>query len=78
MTTIVLLGTVLAGCGARGIARVQQAHGHEFACDPRYVRVERREGDRWVSRGCAFEADWTCPGGECELLDARTHGVGAP
>jgi len=71
---------VTAACGARGISVVQAAHAHEFSCDRRYVRVERVPDvpDRWVSRGCSFEADWTCLDGECELLDARAHAVGAP
>ncbi len=74
-----LLGALaLATCGARRIAMVQEHHGHEFHCDRRYVRVEHREGPRFVSRGCGFEADWECRDGECELLDARAHGMGAP
>lgn len=68
----------LAGCGARNVALVQHHHGREFRCDRRYVRVERVEGERWVSRGCGFEADWTCRDRRCELRDARAHGVGAP
>ncbi len=85
---LVILGALCVplvgvGCAGQAIARVQAAHGHEFSCDRRYVRVERVEagpadGERWVSRGCAFEADWDCAGGECRLLDSRAHGMGAP
>jgi hypothetical protein len=72
-----LAGLALAACGG-GIATVQRHHGREFRCDPRYVRAERLEGDRWVSRGCGFEADWRCRAGACELLDLRSHGMAGP
>jgi len=75
-----LLGALLLGCGARGIAIVQTHHGAEFRCDRRYVRVERveQQRDRWISRGCGFEADWECLSGECRLIDARSYGMSAP
>ena len=75
---IALLGLALSGCARRGIAIVQRHHAHEFVCDARFVRVERGEADRYVSRGCGFEADWDCARGSCALRDARSHGVGAP
>jgi len=77
---IVAFVAVTSACGARGISVVQSQHAHEFSCDRRYVRVERvaEVPDRWVSRGCSFEAQWDCRDGECELVDARAHGVGAP
>jgi hypothetical protein len=40
--------------------------------------VEHTEGERWISRGCGFEADWDCRDRRCELRDARAHGMGAP
>lgn len=78
--------TLATGCAGRAIAVVQTTHGHEFSCDRRYVRAEREpeheeEGtnaQRWVSRGCGFEAEWTCERGECALQDSRAHGMGAP
>ena len=75
-----ICGAVVIGCAARGIATVQTHHGHEFRCDRRYVLVERvvEQPNRWISRGCGFEADWLCERGECRLLDARSHGMGAP
>lgn len=77
---IVALAAFASACGARGISAVQAEHAHEFSCDRRYVRVERVADapDRWVSRGCSFEAQWDCQRGECRLVDARAHGVGAP
>ena len=68
----------LATCGTRNIAMVQQHHGREFHCDRRYVRVEHTGGERWISRGCGFEADWDCRDRRCELRDARAHAIGAP
>ena len=73
-----ILALAASACGGRGIAVVQAHHGHEFRCDRRYVRVEREEDDRWISRGCGFEAEWACRDGECTLIDARSHGMGAP
>ncbi len=69
---------LLAGCARHAVARVQSAHGQEFRCDPRYVRVERASANHWISRGCGFEADWTCQHRACQLDDSRAHGVGAP
>ena len=69
---------VLAGCGGRVIARVQAEHGREFRCDHRYVRAERVAADRWQTRGCGFEADWTCRDGACVLGDSRAHGMSGP
>lgn len=76
----IVTGALTLGCAARGIATVQAHHGHEFRCDRRYVRVERvaDQRNRWISRGCGFEADWECERGECRLLDARSHGMGGP
>lgn len=73
-----LLGLLLATCGTRTVALVQEHHGREFRCDRRYVEVEHEEGERWVSRGCGFRADWECRDRRCELRDARAHGMGAP
>lgn len=78
MRLAILVALGLVSCAGRQIATVQAAHGHEFHCDRRYVRVERLEEPRWVSRGCGFEADWTCEDGECSLEDTRAHGMGAP
>lgn len=70
---------LLATCGAnRTIALVQEQHGREFRCDRRYVEVEHEEGERWVSRGCGFQADWDCRDRRCELRDARAHGMSGP
>lgn len=74
LLSMLALGT----CAARNIALVQEHHGREFRCDRRYVRAEHVEGERWVSRGCGFEADWDCRTRRCELHDARAHGMGAP
>ena len=73
-----LLLVAAGGCARRGIAIVQQHHAREVSCDARYVRVERGVADRWVSRGCGFEADWDCARGECALQDLRSYGMGAP
>lgn len=69
---------VSVGCGPRPIAIVQQHHGRELRCDGRYVHVEHDEGERWISRGCGFEAEWDCRAGECSLIDLRAHGMNAP
>ncbi|MCB9591767.1 MAG: hypothetical protein H6719_03450 [Sandaracinaceae bacterium] len=69
---------LLAACGGRIVPRVQAAHGHEFRCDGRYVRVERLDRDRYVARGCGFEAEWRCVDGECVVEDSRAWGMGAP
>ncbi len=68
----------LATCGSRNIALVQERHGREFRCDRRYGQVDHREGPRFVSRGCGFEADWDCRDRRCELIDSRAHAMGAP
>jgi len=68
----------LAGCGARQVQVVQEHHGSEFRCDWRNVRVSHDRGERWESTGCGFRADWECRGRECELIDARSHGMSAP
>jgi hypothetical protein len=77
-TLSLLAPLLLATCGSRTIAMVQEHHGREFRCDRRYVRVERGDGERWVSRGCGFEADWDCRDRRCDLRDARAHGVSGP
>ncbi len=73
-----LLALCLVTCASRTITLVQQHHGREFHCDRRYVEVEHEEGERGISRGCGFEADWDCRDGACQLHDAHAHGMGAP
>jgi hypothetical protein len=78
MRRTALVALLLAGCAGQAIGLVQAHHGREFRCDRRYVRVERVRGDEWISRGCGFEAEWTCRSDGCELRDARAHGMSGP
>jgi hypothetical protein len=80
MRAALALGAVLglATCGSPTVSLVQQQHAREVHCDRRYVYVDHVEGEAWRSRGCGFEADWSCRAGECALRDLRAHGTGAP
>ncbi len=75
---VVAAALFAAACGGRAVPLVQAAHGREFGCDRRYVRVERIAPERFRAQGCAFEAEWRCRDGECTVEDSRAYGMGAP
>ncbi|MCC6875636.1 MAG: hypothetical protein IT378_15120 [Sandaracinaceae bacterium] len=78
ISLVPILALLIAGCAGRYVAVVQRSHGREFSCAARFVEVEGGGQDnRFVSRGCGFEAQWSCVQSECTLRDSRAWGMGA-